>query len=426
MSYDFQPLDWIHSTNIYEVNIRQYTKEGTFKAFGTELLRLKNMGVKTLWFMPVTPISQKNKKGTLGSYYAASDYISVNPEFGTLDDFRILVKEAQDLGFKVIIDWVANHTGWDHKWTKEHPDYYKKDTSTGDFKAASGMDDIIELNFHNPDLVNAMIDAMKFWVTECNIDGFRCDLAFWVELDFWQNARRQLDSVKQLFWFGELDPIEHPEYMGTFDVGYTWRWMHKTEDYYKNHLSISDLKTVLTEYDAIGDASMRAWFTSNHDENSWNGTEYEKYGDMAKALAVFSCTWNGLPLIYSGQELPNLKRLKFFEKDQIQWTGRNELDDFYKTLLTLHRANPALRAGDPQSRTIRIKTNDESHVFAYLRKNNDHEVLVVLNLSDTSSNISAGGVNGIFKNVFSGEERFLSEQQSFKLNSWEYLVFEKV
>jgi glycosidase len=427
MGYEFRPLDWLHNTNIYEVNIRQYTKEGSFKAFSNELPRLKDMGVKTIWFMPVTPIAQKNKKGVLGSYYAASDYISVNPEFGTLDDFRILVKQAHEQEFKVIIDWVANHTGWDHKWTKEHPEYYERDSVTGNFKIASGMDDIIELNFHNPELIRAMIDAMKFWVNECNIDGFRCDLAFWVELDFWQKARKELDDIKPLFWFGELDPLEHPEYMGTFDVAYTWTWMHKTEEFYNKHLSINSLDTVLKEYDAIGDSSMRAWFTSNHDENSWNGSEYEKYGDMAKALAVFSCTWNGIPLIYSGQELPNLKRLKFFEKDEMNWTGKNELHDFYKTLLNLRTNNPALRAGDQESTTERIKTSDDDRVFAYLRKNGNNEVLVILNLSGGNVKFSIdNGLRGKFKEVFSEGKKDLSNDKNFEMKAWEFLVFEKL
>jgi len=431
MAYNFKPLDWTHNTNIYEVNLRQYTKEGSFKAFSKELPRLKEMGVRTLWFMPITPIAQKNKKGVLGSYYAACDYTSVNPEFGTLDDFRILVKEAQALGFKVIIDWVANHTGWDHKWTKEHPDYYKKDSVTGNFKIASGMDDIIELDFHNTELVGAMIDAMGFWVKESNIDGFRCDLAFWVELDFWQRARKELDAVKPLFWLGELDPIEHPEYMGTFDAAYTWTWMHKTEDFYKKHLPIRSLDIVLKEYDAIGDESMRVWFTSNHDENSWNGSEYEKYGDMAKALAVFSCTWKGIPLIYSGQELPNLKRLKFFEKDEINWTGKNgpiaiRLHDFYKTLLNLHSDNPALRAGDPESKAIRIETSDPAHVLAYLRKNGHDEVLVILNFSTVDVQFSISGIGNRFKDIFSTQERDLINDRNFEMKAWEYLVFEKL
>lgn len=425
--YNFKPPEWTHYTSIYEVNIRQYTKDGTFKAFARELPRLQDMGVKTLWFMPITPIAQKNKKGVLGSYYAASDYVSVNPEFGTLDDFRTLVRDAHAQDFKVIIDWVANHTGWDHKWTREHPDYYEKDSTTGDFKIASGMDDIIELNFHNPALVTAMIDAMKFWVNECDIDGFRCDLAFWVELDFWQKAREELENIKPLFWFGELDPIEHPEYMGTFDVAYTWTWMHKAEDFYKKHPSIDDLDKVLRAYDAIGDESMRAWFTSNHDENSWNGNEYEKYGDMAKPLAVFSCTWNGIPLIYSGQELPNLKRLKFFEKDQIVWAGQNELHDFYKALLYIHSRNPALRAGDRTTKTMRIKTSDEHHVFAYLRKNGDHEVFVILNFSNAHIDFSIDDqVNGRFKEIFSGLEKDFSTHSKFSAAAWEYFVFEKL
>jgi glycosidase len=430
MSYDFKPLDWTHNTNIYEVNIRQYTKEGSFKAFGKELPRLKDMGVKTLWFMPITPISQKNKKGVLGSYYAASDYTSINPEFGTLDDFRILVRQAHELGFKVIIDWVANHTGWDHWWTKEHPEFYKKDDATGDFKIASGMDDIIELNFHNPELIRAMIDAMKFWIAECDIDGFRCDLAFWVELEFWKEARKELDVIKPLFWLGELDPIEHPEYMGTFDAAYTWTWMHKTEDFYKKDLSLDILDSVLKQYDAIGDASMRTWFTSNHDENSWNGSEYEKYGDMAKSLAVFSCTWNGIPLIYSGQELPNLKRLKFFEKDAIDWTGENDpiaigLHDFYKTLLNLHSNNPALRAGDPETKTEKIKTSNDQHILTFLRKNEEKEVLVILNFSNSDVSFSLDSINGKFREVFSCAEKDLSSNKSFQMNPWEYLVFEK-
>ena len=359
----FQPVEWAHTTNVYEVNVRQYTPEGTFNAFANELPRLKEMGVQTLWFMPITPIAQKKMKGIMGSYYACSDYTSINPEFGTLDDFKKLVKQAHAMGFKVIIDWVANHTGWDHKWTTEHPEYFEKDTATNDFKIASGMDDIIELDFTNPVLRKAMIDAMQFWVTTCDIDGFRCDLAFWVELPFWKEARKELDAVKPLFWLGEFDELDNPEYGEAFDACYSWTWMHKTENFYKEQKPLTFLYDVLKKYDDLGDSTMRAWFTTNHDENSWNGTEYEKYGDMAKALAVFSATWNGVPLIYSGQELPNKKRIKFFDKDIIDWTGKYEMQQFYKTLFTLHADNPALRGGDATVQTFRIKTTDSTHVF---------------------------------------------------------------
>jgi alpha-amylase len=429
MTNGFTPLAWAHTTNIYEVNIRQYTPEGTFNAFMKELPRLKDMGVQTLWFMPVTPIAQKNKKGSLGSYYACSDYTSINPEFGTLDDFKKLVKEAHTQGFRVIIDWVANHTGWDHHWTKEHPDYYLKDSATGDFHIASGMDDIIELDYKNPALRKTMIDAMKFWVSECDIDGYRCDLASWVEVDFWHEARPQVDAVKPLLWLGEFDELETPEYGKVFDASYTWKWMHKTKDFYQNHLPLTDLDSLLKQYSAIEGPSMRAWFTTNHDENSWNGTEYEKYGNMAKALAVFSCTWDGVPLIYNGQELPMLaKRLEFFEKDPIPWTGTYELHDFYKTLLNLHASHPALRGGDPAVTTYRIKTSDDAHAFVYLRKNGDREVLVVLNLSYTprlDMTIEDEKITGKFKNVFSGSDRDFTSQKKFEMAAWEFLVFEK-
>ena len=424
----FKPVEWSHSTNIYEVNLRQYTIEGTFNAFAQYLPLLKEMGVKTLWFMPITPIAQKNRKGPMGSYYACSDYTSINPEFGSMDDFKNLVKQAHEMGFKIILDWVANHTGWDHSWTKEHPDYFLKDSVTNDFKIASGMDDIIELDYKNPALRQAMKDAMMFWITECDIDGFRCDLAFWVELDFWKEARKELDAVKPLFWLGEFDELEKPEYGEAFDASYSWTWMHKAEDFYKKQEPLDTLLMVLKKYDDLGDSTMRAWFTTNHDENSWNGTEYEKYGNMAKALAVFSATWNGVPLLYSGQELPNMKRLKFFEKDVIAWTATNGLNNFYKTLFQLKTNNAALRSGDPEVQTFRIKTSDAKNIFAYLRKNGSKEVLVVLNLSgqkDLHFDIIDSNVTGIYTNVFSGAANDFTTNKSFEMQGWEYLVYEK-
>lgn len=423
----FTPVGWVHDTNIYEVNLRQYTPEGTINAFTPQIERLQAMGVKTLWFMPITPISQKNRKGSLGSYYACSDYVSVSSEFGTLKDFKGLVKKAHGLGMKVIIDWVANHTGWDHVWTKEHPEYYEIDETTKDFKAASGMDDIIELDFKNPGLRKAMIDAMAFWVNECDIDGFRCDLAFWVELDFWQEARPVLDAIKPLFWLGEFDELDTPEYGETFDASYSWTWMHKTEDYYKGKMSLDDLYKILKRYDDLGDSTMRAWFTTNHDENSWNGTEYEKYGGMARVLAIFSGTWNGIPLLYSGQELPNKKRLEFFERDTIQWTGENELENFYTKLLHLHSDSPALRGGDPSVVTFRLKTNQPDKLFAFFRKKDNDEVLVFLNLSADHLNIDIldERVSGVYADIFNDEIMDFSSTNNLELEGWGYRVYKK-
>lgn len=412
--------DWIYTTNIYEVNVRQYTQEGSFRAFAQHLPRLHDMGVHTLWFMPVTPISEKEKKGVLGSYYACSDYRSINPEFGTMDDFKALVRQAQDLGMKVIIDWVANHTGWDHVWTKTHPEWYKKDEYTGDFKKASGMDDIIELDYNQPDMRRAMIDAMKFWIDECNIDGFRCDLASWVVLDFWLEAIPGLNQVKPLFWLAEADPIESPGYLQVFDSAYTWLWMHRTEDFYKQRLALSELTGLLDRYAQA--PGLKAWFTSNHDENSWNGSEYEKYGAAAAALAVHSCTWPGIPLVYSGQELPNKKRLRFFEKDVIEWSDHCALHEFYKTLLQLHHNHPALNA---QASMFYLHTTANANVLAYLRKSGDDEVVVFLNLSDHTVrfDLRDSWLNGSFTECFSRQQRHFSTDKHFEMAAWSYLVY---
>ncbi len=424
----FKKATWINNTNIYEVNLRQYTPEGSFNAFAKELHRLFDMGVRTLWFMPITPISKKNGKGSLGSPYACSDYTSINPQLGNLYDFKSLVTLAHNMGFKVIIDWVANHTGWDHIWTISHPDYYKKDTTTGDFQIASGMDDIIELDFKNPALRKAMINAMEYWVKECDIDGFRADLAFWVELSFWKEARTHLEKIKTLFWLAEADPLDNPEYLEVFDAAYTWTWMHKTADFYKGNADLSILKNVLQQYENICDNNgIPLWFTSNHDENSWNGTEYEKYGDMAKMLSVFSFTYNGMPMIYSGQELPNLKRLEFFKKDVIEWNGNNQLHDFYKTLLALHTNNTALRAADPNCNTYQITSIEENNVIAFLRKKGNNEVLVLLNFSNEkiTFEIHHEELDGIYLNVFSKELTELKGGKEFELQPWGFLVYEK-
>lgn len=426
-TYHFKKAHWIHSTNIYEVNLRQYTTEGTFAAFEKVLPRLKQMGVEVLWFMPITPIAQQNKKGSMGSYYACSDYTSINPEFGSLDDFKNLVKSAHKMGFKVMLDWVANHTGWGHVWTKTHPEYYQKD-SAGAFKIASGMDDIIELDFKNAALRKAMIEAMKFWVIECDIDGYRCDLAFWVELSFWLEARAELEKTKTLFWLAESDSVEHPEYYEAFDASYTWAWMHKTEDFYKKNLNIKILDTLLMQYDAVkNNSGINVWFTTNHDENSWNGTEYEKYGDMAKTLAVFSFTWDGIPLIYSGQELPNKKRLDFFDKDVIAWDGTYELQDFYTTLNALRKNNIALRAGDEKVATYRLHTTANENIFGYLRKNEKDEVLVLLNFSKDAVNVEVKDtiITGKYANVFDKSESDFTNNKFFDMPPWGYLVFEK-
>lgn len=420
-------VDWRLNTTMYEVNIRQYTPEGTFRAFAEHLPRLKDMGIETLWLMPITPIAKKNMKGTLGSYYACSDYTAINPEFGTLADFKALVKKAHSLNFKLIIDWVANHTGWDHVWTETNPDFYKRDEK-GAIKIASGMDDIIELNYQNPRLVKAMIEAMQYWVKECDIDGFRCDLSSWVALDFWKQARPELDQLKPLLWLGEMDAIESNPYLQVFDIAYAWTWMHVSEAFYKKDRDVHKLVTLLRNYNSSYPAGATGlFFSSNHDENSWNGTEYEKYGEMALLMAVLSCTSEGLPLIYSGQELPNTKRLLFFDKDVIEWKEPFTLHEFYKKLLTLRRTHPALTGGNTEVKTEIFQPEADEHIIGFLRTFKDKQVLVLLNFSPypTTFTVSNIGLKDTFSELFSGEKKNCSLDQKFQLNQWGYKVYVK-
>lgn len=415
----FTPVDWSSGSNIYEINLRQYTAAGTFNAFAGQLPRLRDMGVEILWFMPITPISKEVRQGSLGSYYAASDYTATNPEFGTIADFKRLVQKAHDLGFKVIIDWVANHTGWDHVWTKTNPAYFKRNDE-GKFYDTNGWHDVIDLNFYDQHLRKDMIAAMRFWVEECQIDGFRCDMAHLVPLDFWRQARLELDTIKPLFWLAETEDVA---YLDVFDSWYTWRWMSLTEKYCRQEKTMADLLNILDVYSKQYPASaLGAFFTTNHDENSWNGTEYEKYGGAAKALTVFSCTWKGIPLVYSGQELPNRKRLKFFDKDTIEWNGRFELHEFYQTLLQLRRKHPALLSKETPEL---ISLPADEPVMAYLRSHEGRKLIVVLNLSpnEVIVKLPTQYIDRPFTNIFDGAKLDPASPIIPPLKSWDFKVF---
>ena len=421
----YKRAGWIATTNIYEVNIRQYSNEGTFNAFAKALPRLKDMGVEVLWFMPIHPIGKINRKGTLGSYYSIMDFKAVNPVFGTEGDFKNLVKIVHDAGMKVIMDWVANHAAWDNVWTKDHPEYFVRDDD-GNFKPPYDWTDVIQINHSNAAQQDAMIDAMKYWITNFDIDGFRADLAHLTPLDFWKKARTSIEPLKpDLFWLAESEEILYHE---VFDATFTWEWMHSTESFYKGNIHLNSLYNVLAKYEtAFPATAYRMYFTSNHDENTWNGTAIEKYGDMLKALTVFNCTWNGLPMIYSGEEIPNQKRLKFFDKDVIEWNDKYELHDFYKTLLALRKNNAALRTADPAVTTFHIITEGGKNIMAFLRKNDHDEVLVFLNLSKEKTGfiIKDQLINGTYTNVFTKADVGLVPDTFIEVQPWDYLLFER-
>ncbi len=416
MATHFNTVAWAEGGSIYEVNIRQYTTEGTFKAFQQHLPRLKDMGITIIWLMPITPISEAKRQGSLGSYYACSSYTTINPEFGTLEDFKELVSATHDLGLKIIIDWVANHTGYDHHWTIEKPDYYIKD-EVGNFTEKNGWKDVIDLDFSNQNMQSELINAMQYWVRACNIDGFRCDMAHLVPLSFWKEARLHCDAVKKLFWLAEC---EEEKYHDVFDVSYSWAWMHATEKYFKNVETLQDVMNVLHQYSQYPPGSKKLFFTSNHDENSWNGTEYEKFNGAALALAVFTCTWNGMPLIYSGQESPNYKRIDFFDKDLIQWQEPLQLHQFYKALLSLNK-HKVITHGE--TFILPVKNN---HVLAYFRKKEEQVVLVLLNLSSehrTIVEVNHDWLKGQFTSLFSKLTYQFSGNQTFELQANEYIVY---
>jgi alpha-amylase len=303
----------------YEVNIRQYTEAGTIQAFTEHLPRLAEMGITVIWLMPHYPIGEKNRKGSMGSYYSIRDYQNVNPEFGTLDDFKTMVKLAHELGLKVIIDWVANHAAWDHIWTLSNPEFFIHEKDGG-FYSPFDWTDVIQFDHHHEPAHQALRDAMCFWIQETDIDGFRADLAHLTPLHFWKEARKQCEAMKPgLIWLAETEDASFYE---AFDLMYAWKWMHGTESFVKNHLSIASFFEILQEQNShYPNGAKQLYFTSNHDENSWNGTEFEKYGCYADVFAIFSFLYpNAVPLIYSGQEIPNLRRLAFFEKESLNWS----------------------------------------------------------------------------------------------------------
>ncbi len=389
--------DWARSANIYEVNIRQYTPEGTFRAFEKHLPRLRRMGVDILWIMPVNPISKAMRKGTLGSYYAVSDYHAVNPEYGNLDDFRHLVAEAHRQGFKVILDWVANHTGWDNVWVEQHPDWYKRNAK-GELEGYHYTDlsdhheevwaDVIGLDYSKPEVREGMIEAMSYWVRETGIDGFRCDVAWTLPVDFWDEARTRLDRIKPVFMLAEADT---PEMQArAFDMTYDWVLYHMLVKVAQGQADARDLARIYTDpkrrYPA---GAYRMTFTSNHDENSWKGSDRELYGDAADAMAVLAATLPGMPLIYSGQEDGLDKRLAFFDKDPIVW-GNHRRADFYAGLLELKHRRPALSSGMEPGNLELVETGNP-RVFAFHRLAKGDKVTVVVNLSAEPATVTLPG-----------------------------------
>jgi len=418
--------EWAKSANIYEVNIRQFTAKGTFNAFAKHLPRLKKMGVDILWLMPIFPISETKKKGTLGSYYAVTDFKKTNPEFGTIEDFKNLVDQAHGLQMKVIIDWVPNHTGWDHVWISEHPEFYTQDKdgniidpidpNTGE---SWGWTDVADLNYDNQSMRQEMIGDMLFWVNNHKIDGFRMDVAHNVPNDFWADASSQLFAANSdLFMLAESETLDHVN-NGYFHAYYGWGMHHLFNDIAKGEKNANDLHNMLMEKKEKMKQGMFMHFITNHDENSWSGTVEERMGPAADAFAVLSMTFDGTPLIYGGQEEPLRKRLEFFEKDDIGFKNY-EKSPLYTKLLQLKKRNSAMHNGSFSSKLERVA--DSEHIYAFTKENQGDKFAVMVNLSNEKQQIKLLDPVVGMSNIFTGDKVEMGEGTIKSFDPWEYWV----
>ena len=449
--------DWHKNAVMYEANVRHMTPEGTFSAMQTHLPRLAEMGIDILWLQPVHPISEKNRKGGLGSPYSVADYYAVNPDFGTMDDFKAFLAAAKTAGLKVIIDWVPNHTGWDNPWISEHPEYYTKndageiidpiDYNTGE---SWGWTDVADLNYDNPATRTAMIDAMRFWTNEVGVDGFRVDVAHGVPVDFWETAADSLYTDQPVYLFAEAE-VPALRNTGAYISDYGWEMHHTLNDIAKSRGANRDETIKLVNGNPVNDAGetvalknathidsvlakkaedyQRGYavqFTSNHDENAWAGTEFARMGDGHQAFAVLTATFDGMPLIYMGQESAIDRQFEFFEKDQLEW-GDYKYADFYQTLFDLKDRNQALWNGEHGGALVKIPTGKDEMVYAFTREKNGDRVVVLINLSGEAQSIELGAGNyaGRYSDVFAQTDTELNVGQEINLDAWAYRVLEK-
>jgi len=406
----------LETATIYEVNIRQYSQQGTFKGFTKDIPQLKKMGVDILWIMPIYPISVKDRKGSLGSYYAIQNYTKVNPNFGDLEDVKNLVKTAHDNGLYVIFDWVANHTGRDNVWLKEHPDFYVRDKK-GNPVAPFDWTDVAKLDYSNPAMRKAMIHDMKYWLTTANIDGFRCDVASEVPTDFWENAVAQLKKVKPIFMLAEA---EKPELLHkAFDMQYGWNAHHIFNEIAQGKTTVKTLDDYMVKVKKeLQPDDIDMYFTSNHDENSWKGTVFERLGDAAGTMAALTYALPGMPLIYDGQEYGLNHRLKFFEKDSIPHT-KDKMYDLYTKLNSLKANYKALNGGKKAGSYTRIKTSNDASILAFNRVKKGDSIIFVTNLTDKKQSFKLN-LSGNFEQVLNQKNVELKRDEAIDYNPWEY------
>lgn len=421
--------EWARDAVIYEVNVRQFTPEGTFNALASHLARLDTLGVDILWFMPVQPIGMAGRKGPLGSYYAVSDYRKTNPEFGTQAELKAVIDSAHALGMKVILDWVPNHTANDHTWISAHPEWYVHNAD-GTISVARNNEgqptdwtDVAELDYTNPAMRAAMLADMQWWLTDMGIDGFRQDVASGVPMDFWREARAALaESRPDLFMLAESEKAADHD---AFDATYGWELHHLLNKIAKGEEPVARLDEYLAKQQREYPANaLRMYFTSNHDENSWNGTEFERMGENHKPSFVLAATLaNSFPLLYTGQEAGLTKRLRFFEKDTVSWADQS-LAPFYRDLFALKARVPALWNGAEGGAQMRLVGEGGGAVYAFTRTKGQSTVLVAVNFGAAPVKFAYTGLGapGRYRDAFGGANVELAAAGTLELPAHGYLV----
>ncbi|MFC4701755.1 alpha-amylase family glycosyl hydrolase [Glaciecola siphonariae] len=425
--------DWSKDATIYQVNTRQFSEQGTFREVTKALPRIKALGSDIIWLMPIHEIGHKNRKGSLGSPYAVKDFYSVNSEFGSEQDLKMLIDTAHAIGLKVILDWVPNHTAWDNNLVENHPDWYARDYK-GDFRPSPwwDWDDIIELDYNNSDLRAYMIDALCYWVKTFDIDGYRCDVAGYVPNDFWQQVRQSLDEIKPVFMLAEWEDRDMHEH--GFDMTYAWSWNEVMFGIATGDLPLDKLRKYYSWNErAWPQEAYRMTFVSNHDENAWEGTPDEKFGPMLPAAIVLSVIGEGMPLIHNGQEAGETKRLAFFERDPIEWQP-HFMHDFYKTLLRLRKSHTALWNGKHGARMHQVPNTQMNKVLSFVREDNQSKWFCVFNFSADTLEVSFAEqyyVDAYDAQLHAKGHQYTQQHfdlalgQSIELGAWEYRIFVK-
>ncbi|MBR6017471.1 MAG: alpha-glucosidase C-terminal domain-containing protein [Paludibacteraceae bacterium] len=415
---------WAYDATIYELNTRQLTPEGTFRAAEAVLPTLKENGIDIIWVMPCQPIGKITRKGTLGSYYSIIDYCQINPEFGTLDDFKHFLQKAHELGFKVILDWVANHTAPDSKWT-ENPGWHYRD-SLGNLMVQYDWTDISKLDYHNQDMRQAMLQAMRWWMDEVGIDGFRCDVAGEVPTDFWNWAMSDLRrNHPDMFTLAEDEDKAQELTETAFDMYYGWTLHHIMNEVAQGKKTVADLWAYFRKAEQLRPRAIRMNFITNHDENSWNGTAFERMGDAVKLMAAFCYVVPGMPMIYTGQLVGNHHRLEFFEKDLIDHDENYALGALYQRMNQLRQDNPALQSNELGAPMKRLPV-DNDYIFAMVRPSKKNTVLVVMNMSAEPQTVTIDltGYEGKYE-CLCGHKHKLSNHETLTLRPWQYKILRK-